>query len=84
MPGSGGRAGTSGQLRRDREYWLGFLGRPALLVVWAGVFWGTLVAFSLVFRAMEVGLGETLARLRKLRRPLPPGFVFDREEADAR
>jgi len=25
-----------------------------------------------------------LARLRKLRRPLPPGFVFDREEAHAR
>jgi antitoxin MazE len=25
-----------------------------------------------------------LARLRKLRRPLPPGFVFDREEANAR
>jgi antitoxin MazE len=27
---------------------------------------------------------RALARLRKLRRPLPPGFVFDREEADAR
>ena len=25
-----------------------------------------------------------LARLRKLRRTLPPGFVFDREEANAR
>jgi antitoxin MazE len=25
-----------------------------------------------------------LARLRKLRRPLPPGFVFDREEVNAR
>jgi antitoxin MazE len=25
-----------------------------------------------------------LARLRKLRRPLPPGFVFDREDANAR
>jgi antitoxin MazE len=25
-----------------------------------------------------------LARLRKLRRPLPPGFVIDREEANAR
>jgi antitoxin MazE len=25
-----------------------------------------------------------LARLRKLRRPLPPGFVFEREEANAR
>ena len=69
MPGSGGGAGTSRRLRRDREYWLGFLGRPALLVVWAGVFWGTLVAFSLVFRAREVGLRETLARL------LPRGHV---------
>lgn len=27
---------------------------------------------------------RALARLRKLRRPLPPGFVFDREEANAR
>jgi antitoxin MazE len=27
---------------------------------------------------------DALARLRKLRRPLPPGFVFDREEANAR
>jgi len=27
---------------------------------------------------------RALARLRKLRRPLPPGFVFEREEANAR
>jgi len=27
---------------------------------------------------------RALARLRKLRRPLPKGFVFDREEANAR
>jgi antitoxin MazE len=27
---------------------------------------------------------KALARLRKLRRPLPAGFVFDREEANAR
>jgi antitoxin MazE len=27
---------------------------------------------------------QALARLRKLRRPLPAGFVFDREEANAR
>lgn len=26
---------------------------------------------------------RALARLRKLSRPLPPGFVFDREEANA-
>ena len=39
-------------------------------------------------RAFEVrrdpGRQRALANLRKLRRPLPPGFVFDREEADAR
>jgi antitoxin MazE len=27
---------------------------------------------------------QALARLRKLRRPLPPGFVFDRDDANAR
>lgn len=27
---------------------------------------------------------QALARLRKLSRPLPPGFVFDREETNAR
>jgi antitoxin MazE len=27
---------------------------------------------------------RALARLRKLRRPLPAGFVFDREDANAR
>jgi antitoxin MazE len=27
---------------------------------------------------------KALSRLRKLRRPLPAGFVFDREEANAR
>jgi antitoxin MazE len=39
-------------------------------------------------RVFEVGRDESknraLARLRKLRRPLPPGFVFDRIEANAR
>lgn len=39
-------------------------------------------------RAFEVGRDESrqraLARLRKLRRPLPAGFVIDREEANAR
>jgi antitoxin MazE len=39
-------------------------------------------------RVFEVGRDQTrqraLARLRKLRRPLPPGFVFDREETNAR
>lgn len=39
-------------------------------------------------RAFEVGRDESrqraLARLRKLRRPLPAGFIFDREEAHAR
>jgi antitoxin MazE len=27
---------------------------------------------------------RAIARLRKLRRPFPPGFVFDREEANER
>lgn len=27
---------------------------------------------------------KAIERLRKLRRPLPPGFKFDREEANAR
>jgi antitoxin MazE len=39
-------------------------------------------------REFEVGADRTreraLARLRKLRRPLPPGFVFDRIDANAR
>ena len=39
-------------------------------------------------RNLEVGRDESrewaLARLRKLRRPLPAGFVFDREDAHAR
>jgi antitoxin MazE len=39
-------------------------------------------------RVFEVGRDlareQALARLRKLSRPLPAGFVFDREEANAR
>jgi antitoxin MazE len=39
-------------------------------------------------RAFEVSRdpskSRALARLRKLRRPLPAGFLFDREEANAR
>ena len=39
-------------------------------------------------RAFEVRRDHSreraLARLRKLRRPLPPGFVFDRADANAR
>ena len=39
-------------------------------------------------RVFEVCRDQTrqraLARLRKLRRPLPPGFVFDREDVNAR
>lgn len=37
-------------------------------------------------RTFEVGRDQTrqraLSRLRKLRRPLPPGFVFSREETN--
>ena len=39
-------------------------------------------------RAFEVSRDSSrqraLARLRKLRRPLPAGFAFDREDANAR
>ena len=39
-------------------------------------------------RAFEVGRDQSrqraLASLRKLRRPLPAGFVFDRSDANAR
>ena len=39
-------------------------------------------------RAFEVSRDRSreraLARLRKLRRPLPPGFVFDRVDVNAR
>jgi antitoxin MazE len=39
-------------------------------------------------RAFEVSLDQSrqraLSRLRKLRRPFPAGFVFDREEANER
>lgn len=39
-------------------------------------------------RAFEVGRDESrkraLARLRKLRRPLPTGFVFERDESHVR
>lgn len=39
-------------------------------------------------RVFEVGRDKNrqraLARLRKLKRPLPAGFVFDREEANVR
>jgi hypothetical protein len=65
----GGGAGPSSRLRRDREYWLAFLGRPALFVVWVGVFWGTLIGLSLVWSALEAGPRETLSRL------LPRGHV---------
>lgn len=34
--------------------------------------------------ARDTSKPRALARLRKLRKPLPPGFVFDREDAHAR
>ena len=58
-----GGADPTDRRRRNRASWLGFLGRPALFVVWVGVFWGTLIALSLVMSAMEVGPRETLFRL---------------------
>jgi antitoxin MazE len=42
------------------------------------------IAHDRVFKvARDQSKDRALARLRKLRRPLPPGFVFDREEANA-
>lgn len=39
-------------------------------------------------REFEVGrdrsVDKAMARIRQLRRPLPPGFRFDRQEANAR
>ena len=39
-------------------------------------------------RMFEIGRdrrrGDALNRIRALRRPLPPGFFFDRDEANAR
>jgi antitoxin MazE len=43
------------------------------------------VAADRVFEvSRDKGRQRALARLRKLRRPWPAGFVFDREEANAR
>lgn len=58
-----GGASPTDRRRRNRASWLAFLGRPALFVVWVGVFWGTLIALSLIMSAMEVGPRETLFRL---------------------
>ena len=43
------------------------------------------IADSRVFEiSLDKSRGRALARLRKLRRPLPAGFVFDRCEANDR
>ena len=34
--------------------------------------------------ARDRSVDKALARIRRLRRPLPPGFRFDRQEANAR
>lgn len=34
--------------------------------------------------ARDRSVDKALARIRQLRRPLPPGFRFDRQEANAR
>lgn len=56
---------------RDRRgsgqgLWSTAFGRPALLVLWALVFWGTLLLFSLFVVLFDAGPREALARL------LPP------------
>jgi hypothetical protein len=42
------------------------LARPALLLLWALVFWGTLLLFSLVVVLFDAGPREALARLLPL------------------
>src|SRR5438874_12248395 len=42
------------------------------------------ILFAIIEVSRDQSKPHALARLRKLRRPLPPGFVFDREEADDR
>ncbi len=43
------------------------------------------IADSRVFEvSLDTSRARALARLRKLRRPLPAGFVFDRSDANAR
>jgi antitoxin MazE len=43
------------------------------------------IASSKLFEvSRDTSRERALARLRKLRRPLPAGFVFDRSEANAR
>lgn len=62
---------------------------PSAVVEALGLKEGDQIAIRTVHkRVFEVGRDESrqraLARLRRLRRPLPAGFVFDREEANAR
>ncbi|PYQ22100.1 MAG: hypothetical protein DMF79_06670 [Acidobacteria bacterium] len=49
--------------RRDRQLWIGLLGRPAIFVIWAFVLWGTLVALALAVGVLEVGPREAVVRL---------------------
>jgi hypothetical protein len=51
---------------RGQRLWITLLGRPALLMLWALVFWGTLLLPALAVALFEAGPREALARL------LPP------------
>ena len=62
---------------------------PAALVEALGLKEGDQIEIHVAGKhAFEVGRDQSqqraLATLRKLRRPLPAGFVFDRSEANAR
>ncbi len=62
---------------------------PSAVVEALGVKEGDHIEIRVVEKwAFEVRCGQSrpraLARLRKLQRPLPAGFVFDRGEANAR
>jgi hypothetical protein len=58
-----GGADPRDRRRRNRVSWLAFLGRPVLFVAWVGVFWGSLIAFSLASSAVSVGPREAFSRL---------------------
>jgi hypothetical protein len=55
----------SGPLRGEESaWWVSVVGRPLVLVLWCFFGWGTLMLVALLHSAIDVGLAETLARLR--------------------
>ena len=60
---------------RGQGLWSTALGRPALLMLWALVFWGTLLLFSLVVVLFDAGPREALARLLPLNDHSPWAYM---------